>query len=297
MSQIRDRLLEEETPVSLVSIYKLLKKFKTTGNVHDCKRKASTPKLLGPEHLHLIDDALAEDDELTARKLKSMLEERWPELRVSIPTIKRARKYDLGWIRTHPQYCHLVRVAKKQNRLAWCQERIDEKDDFKDVIWSDECSVQLDHHGRLCFGKVKQPRGLKPRSKHPPKVHVWAAISKRGATSVVIFKGIMTSSRYCSILETALLPFIEATYPSGHRFQQDNDTKHTSNYTKDFFLDKGINWWKTPAESPDLNQIENVRASLKYYLRHQYKPTNLQDIIDGIKSFGLQCLLLCAEST
>ena len=284
VSQIRDRLLEEETPVSLVSIYKLLKKFERTGSVRDCKRKASTPKLLRPEHLRFIDDALAEDDELTARRLKVLLEERWPELRVSIPTIKRARKYDLGWIRTRPQYCQLVRVVNKQNRLAWCQERIDEKDNFKDVIWSDECSVQLDHHGRLCFRKVKQPRKLKPRPKHPPKVHIWAAISKRGATSVVIFKGIMTSSRYGSILETALL-FIEAAYPDGHRFQQDNDPKHTSNYTKNFFLDKAINWWRTPAESPDLNPIENVWASLKYYLRHHYKPRNLQEVIDGIKKF------------
>ena len=66
VSQIRDGLLEEETPVSLVSIYKILKKFKTTGNVRDCKRKASTPKLLGPEQLRFIDEALAEDDELTA---------------------------------------------------------------------------------------------------------------------------------------------------------------------------------------------------------------------------------------
>ena len=69
--------------------------------------------------------------------------------------------------------------------------------------------VQLDHHGWLCFQKVKQPRKLKPRPKHPPKLHIWAAISKCGATSVVIFKGIMTSLSNCAILETALLPFIE----------------------------------------------------------------------------------------
>ena len=31
--------------------------------------------------------------------------------------------------------------------------------------------------------------------------------------------------------------------------------------------------------------IENVWGSLKYYLRHEYKPTNLASLEDGIKNF------------
>ena len=44
---------------------------------------------------------------------------------------------------------------------------------------------------------------------------------------------------------------------------QDNDPKHVSGYAGQWMKDNGINWWKTPAESPDLNPIENCGMSLK----------------------------------
>ena len=46
----------------------------------------------------------------------------------------------------HPKYCQVVQVANREKRLTWCQEMIESKDTFDNVIWSDECSVQLDHH-------------------------------------------------------------------------------------------------------------------------------------------------------
>ncbi len=81
-------------------------------------------------------------------------------------------------------------------------------------------------------------------------MHVWGGISHRGATSVCIFTGIMESIGYQTILERNLLPFIKKTYPNGHRLWQDNDPKHTSNSTKDWFIRNGINHWKAPPESP-----------------------------------------------
>ena len=46
-----------------------------------------------------------------------------------------------------------------------------------------------------------------------------------------------------------------------------------------------MNWRKTPPERPDLNPIENMWASLKYCLRHNYKPRNLESPIEGIKCY------------
>ena len=47
----------------------------------------------------------------------------------------------------------------------------------------------------------------------------------------------------------------------------DNDPKHTSNYVRDFLKTKKVYWWKTPAESPDLNPIEKV---MKNFLRNNH---------------------------
>lgn len=149
----------------------------------------------------------------------------------------------------------------------------------------DECTVQLDHHGRLCFRKEKEPRALKQRPKHPAKVHIWGGISTRGATKIIMFSGIMNAIKYGKIIEAGLVPFVRASFPDGHRLQQDNDPKHSSKYIRRLFKFHGIYWWKTPPESPDLNPIENCWGSLKQYLRSSYKPTNLDELMNGIEEF------------
>ena len=58
----------------------------------------------------------------------------------------------------------------------------------------------------------------KVQAKHPIKVHVWAAISKRGRSGICIFEGCMDAKGYIGILEKTLIPMIEKLYPDGHRF-------------------------------------------------------------------------------
>ena len=66
---------------------------------------------------------------------------------------------------------------------------------------------------------------------------------------------------------------------------QDNDPKHTSARVGLWFEDMGINWWKTPAESPDLNPIENMWHELKEYIRRVVKPKTKDELLAGILEF------------
>ncbi len=117
---------------------------------------------------------------------------------------------------------------------------------------------------------------------------MWGGISKRGATQTVFFKSNMTATRYTTILDAALLPFVQTSFAgSPFRFYQDNDPKHTSRWAQWYFNEHDINWWRTPPESPDLNPIELVWGSMKEAIRNQYKPRTLPQLEDGIKHYWL----------
>jgi len=195
----------------------------------------------------------------------------------------------IGWVSSLPHYCQMIRENNKQKRLLWCLQQRINCEKFKDVIWSDECTVAIERSRRTSRRKG-QPRKFKPRPKHPLKVHIWGAISMKGASKVIMFTENLTATRYATILKAGLLPFIRAKFPHHHRFQQDNDPKHTSRYIQNFLTKQKVNWWKTPAESPDLNPIKKVWGSMKNYLRsvhfRKLENRNLAGLKAGIKMFG-----------
>jgi len=193
IAAIWKRLKQEKIAVTLRSLQRLLKKFQEHHSVTDLPRKYK-PRKITANMSKMIDSMLQDNDELTARQIRGKLEERFPFLGVSLATVKRSRREN-GWVCTRPHYCQLIREANKVKRVAWCQKQLDNCEQFEDVIFSDECTVQLDHHGRLCFRKKNQMRILKQRPKHPAKVHIWGGISFRGATQIVIFTGIMNAVR------------------------------------------------------------------------------------------------------
>ena len=259
-------------------------KLNSTNSVGDIKRRPRSGKLQ-EEHYRFVDDLMAENTDLTSRQLHTAFKVAYPLVEVSVSTVKRVRRY-LGWTSKRTRYCQLISDVNKEKRVDWCLDVVLAGDlEFDDVIWSDECSVQLESHRKVTYRKEGQPSKMVSRPKHPPKVHVWGGISARGATAVVIFTGVLTATRYTDILDSALVPFLTQNFPTTHRFQRDNDPKHTSRWAQRYFEQNQINWWRTPASSPDLNPIENVWGTMKNYLRTTAKPKNTQELIHGIKSF------------
>ena len=274
-------MLEDGIRSTKQGVRQFLKRYDLTKSIAR-KPGSGLPPKLSPELQKLIEDTMKNDDETTATQLQALLAAK--DIYVSLATIVRNR-VQLGWTYRGSAYCQLIRQQNKEKRLTWARDNL--HDEFNNVIWTDETTVQIETHKRHCYRKQGQKPHPKPRPKHPTKVHVWAGISKEGATRVCIFEGIMDASLYCEILEKTLLPFIATKFPppSQHRFMQDNDPKHTSRAARDFFSRSNINWWRTPPESPDMNPIENLWHELKEYIRRVVKPKTKQDLVEGILQF------------
>ena len=220
------------------------------------------------------------DDETTAQQLHALLTSKGYAL--SLNMILRCRSL-LGWTFRGSAYCQLIREDNKLRRFEWALAN--KLDDFENVIFTNECTVQMETHRRYCCRKQGEAPRPKPRPKHPYKVHVWAGISLRGKSGICIFNGIMDRFLYVDILKKTLLPFVEHQFSDGHRFMADNYPKHNSIVAREFLAENGIYWWRTPAESPDLNPIENFWHELKEFIRREAKPKKKDELVDGIKYF------------
>lgn len=158
------RLLEEEgLRASRTGIAYFLKKYEQTGSI--ARRPGSgRPSKITSEIKAMVEQQMREDDETTAVQLHAMLRERG--YNISLRTILRCRT-SLGWTFRGSKYCQLIREVNKVKRLEWARLYITESFKptavFSDVIWTDECTVQLESHRRFCCRKRGEPPKNKPR--------------------------------------------------------------------------------------------------------------------------------------
>ncbi len=108
-------------------------------------------------------------------------------------------------------------------------------------------------------GEAQNPCCLKSSVKFPQSVMIWAAMSSAGVGPLCFLKSTVNAAIYQEILEHFMLPSADKLYgDADFIFQQDLAPAHTAKCTKSWFNDNGVTVLDWPANSPDLNPIENL---------------------------------------
>ncbi len=133
-------------------------------------------------------------------------------------------------------------------------------------------SKVLESGGRV--EKLNRSSCLKSSVKFPQSVMIWGAMSSADVGPLCFLKTNITKPVYQEILEHFMLPSADQLFKDADFiFQQDLAPAHTAKSTKSWLNDHGVGVLDWPANSPDLNPIENQWGIVKRKMRNK-RPKN-----------------------
>ena len=200
------------------------------------------------------------------------------QLTVSKTTIKRVLQ-EQGISNWQKKKRPALTKENARKRLLFCRQYKGwSADDWKKVIWSDECSVERGS-GKQRRWVFRTPQQKWDRNMVQPvkkgkdiSVMIWAAFSgARGRSELVVMErdgesggGGYSAESYLTVLRDQM----DKVYENDLIFMQDNAPIHTARKVKQWLQEREISPLTWPPYSPDLNPIENLWFTLK---EHVYK--------------------------
>ena len=102
-------------------------------------------------------------------------------------------------------------------------------------------------------------------------VNVWGAFSHKGKGPLIRIQGKFNNVKYREIIDSAILPFAQLVHGDLEQFilQKDNCGPHIANAIKQYLQETGVTTMFWPAQSPDINPIENAWALMKQKYRQR----------------------------
>jgi transposase len=261
-------------------------------NIAKCK---NTTKLRTGRPQILDERDKREIVKIVKRKRKIAVEEIKDEFNIGKPievstrTVQRAL-HSKGYFGRVAKKKPFVSEQNRKKRFGWANTRIKWVNEWNYVIFSDESRYEIFNNDsknwvwRRSDEKYKK-ECLRPTVQKSKGVMVWGCFCKDRIGPLVLVDGSVNSATYIEILRENLIPFLIQLGPSNYIFQDDNASAHRSQVVNRWKEENMIVTLPWPAQSPDLNPIENIWAELERKIRnYKVKPKNQSELFDALKT-------------
>ena len=191
--------------------------------------------------------------------------------------------HDVGLKSHEKQVKPKLSQANIKNRLDFANKCKDwTVEGWKKVIWSDETKInRFCSDGRSWYwaheGTSLQPHHVKQTIKHDGgSIMIWGCMTTQGPGFMCKIDGKMDQHLYKTILEDELAQKIDfyGLNPREVIFQHDNCPIHKAKTAAEYLQNREYQVLEQPAQSPDLNPVENLWSKVKREFNKYEPPPN-----------------------